>query len=141
MDNRARRDTARLPGAAERPGILSAPVCGRSNRIPEVLSTPDRSIRWLAFYGVTADEGFSATYDIVVLDDAFQGSIRRSVAAGAQVCGYLSLGEIRTSDRLLAVAGSRGSAAGESGLAGNPSRRRQTSSHGARSSSTGRFRR
>ena len=58
-------------------------------------------MRWLAFYGATADESVLAIYDIVVLDSAFQGSISRVADAGARVCGYLSLGEIRTSDSLL----------------------------------------
>jgi len=63
-----------------------------------VLSRPNKSLRWLAFYGMTADEGILGGYDIVVLDQAYQGSIRQVVAAGAQVCGYLSLGEVRMAD-------------------------------------------
>lgn len=59
-------------------------------------------IRWLVFYGTTADETILASYDIVILDFGFQGSISRIAAAGgARVCGYASLGEIRTSDPLL----------------------------------------
>ena len=58
------------------------------------------SIRWLPFYGVRADETVLKTYDIVVLDPEFQASIGTLAAAGTHVCGYLSLGEIRTSDPL-----------------------------------------
>lgn len=53
---------------------------------------------WLVFYGPTADERLLSSYDIVVLDSMFQGSIAAVAKAGARVCGYLSLGEIRTSD-------------------------------------------
>ena len=60
------------------------------------------SLRWLAFYGVNADESVLASYDVVVLDSGFQGSVRRIARTGARVCGYISLGEIRTSDPALA---------------------------------------
>jgi polysaccharide biosynthesis protein PelA len=63
--------------------------------VPPTIGT---SFRWLAFYGVAAEEAVLAAYDIVVLDSAFQGSIGQLAAAGSRVCGYLSLGEIRTSD-------------------------------------------
>lgn len=59
-------------------------------------------IRWLAFYGVSADEAILATYDIVVLDPGFRGSISLVAGSGTRVCGYLSLSEIRTSDPFLA---------------------------------------
>ena len=62
---------------------------------------PAKSIRWIAFYGATADESVLATYDIVILDPAFQGSLDVVVSLGARICGYLSLGEIRTSDPCL----------------------------------------
>ena len=61
----------------------------------------ENSIRWLAFYGVTADEAILATYDIVVLDPAFQGSIGLVAGPATRVCGYLSLGEVRTADPFL----------------------------------------
>jgi uncharacterized protein (TIGR01370 family) len=56
------------------------------------------SIKWMVFYGPTADEQLLASYDIVILDSMFQGSIPAVSRSGARVCGYLSLGEIRTSD-------------------------------------------
>ena len=52
----------------------------------------------MAFYGITADESILATYDLVVLDLGYQGSINLIARTGTKVCGYLSLGEIRTSD-------------------------------------------
>ena len=76
----------------------------------------------------TAEEAVLATYDIVVLDPAFQGSISPVAAAGARVCGYLSLGEIRTSDPFVDTSRRCGAAGGEPGLAGNPPRRCQAPS-------------
>jgi polysaccharide biosynthesis protein PelA len=55
-----------------------------------------RKLRWVVFYGQSADEAMLATYDIVVLDPGFLGSIAAVAKSGAQVFGYLSLGEIRT---------------------------------------------
>ncbi len=59
-------------------------------------------LTWLAFYGVTADEARLATYDIVVLDLGFRGSVAAIADTGTRVCGYVSLGEVRTSDPLFA---------------------------------------
>ena len=59
-----------------------------------------RSIRWLVFYGESAEEAAFAGYDIIVLDRGYRGSIPKIAARGARVCGYLSLCEIRTSDPL-----------------------------------------
>lgn len=67
-----------------------------------VVWAAERPIRWTVFYGVAADEAVLAAYDIVVLDPAFQGSISAVAGSGARVCGYLSLGEIRTADRSFA---------------------------------------
>jgi polysaccharide biosynthesis protein PelA len=54
--------------------------------------------KWIAFYGQTADEQALASYDVVILDPLFQGSIPVVGQAGATVCGYVSLGEIRMDD-------------------------------------------
>ena len=54
--------------------------------------------KWIAFYGQTADEELLASYDIVILDRMFKGSIDAVAKSGACVCGYLSLGEINASD-------------------------------------------
>jgi hypothetical protein len=55
-----------------------------------------KNLRWVVFYGQTADEATLATYDIVILDPGFLGSIEAVGRSGAQLFGYLSLGEIRT---------------------------------------------
>ncbi|MEK9281885.1 endo alpha-1,4 polygalactosaminidase [Bradyrhizobium sp. ISRA442] len=74
----------------------------RAARSIEASAVAPKPIRWLAFYGATAEEAVLATYDIVVLDPAFQGSISLVADAGGKVCGYLSLAEIRMSDPLVA---------------------------------------
>src|SRR5260370_7745112 len=82
-------------------GLLSGATGKPNSSEASVFPTAENSIRWLAFYGVTAEEAILATYDIVVLDSGFQGSISLVAGAGARVCGYLSLGEIRISDPFL----------------------------------------
>ena len=100
IDGQAGGHTRRIFLAATAALLSAAPVKSRLSAASFVPKAGN-SIRWLAFYGATADESVLATYDIVVLDSAFQGSISRVADAGARVCGYLSLGEIRTSDSLL----------------------------------------
>src|SRR5262249_46396708 len=56
------------------------------------------AIKWVVFYGPSADASILSAYDIVILDSMFQGPIPAIAKAGARVCGYLSLGEIKTSD-------------------------------------------
>jgi uncharacterized protein (TIGR01370 family) len=82
-------------------GLLSAATGKPNSSEASVCPTAGNSIRWLAFYGAAAEEAILSTYDIVVLDPAFQGSISLVAGAGTRVCGYLSLGEIRTSDPFL----------------------------------------
>src|SRR4029077_4788679 len=82
--------------------LLSAATGKRNSSEASPFPTAKKPIRWLAFYGMTADEVILATYDIVGLDSAFQGSINLVGGKGTRVCGYLSLGEIRTSDPFLA---------------------------------------
>jgi polysaccharide biosynthesis protein PelA len=60
------------------------------------------SVRWMAYYGETADEQMLSSYDIVMLDPGFKGSIGQVAKAGARVCAYLSLGEIRSTDPFFA---------------------------------------
>jgi uncharacterized protein (TIGR01370 family) len=55
-------------------------------------------VNWIVFYGETADEQMLSAYDLVVLDPMFKGSIAAIAQTGARLCGYLSLGEIRTAD-------------------------------------------
>jgi len=59
-----------------------------------------RSLRWVAFYGQAADEDVLSTYDLVVLDPMFAGSIERIAGQGRRICGYLSLGETRSTDQV-----------------------------------------
>jgi uncharacterized protein (TIGR01370 family) len=81
-------------------GLLAAGTANPSRSETDALGRSSDSIKWLAFYGVSADEAILATYDVVVLDPEFQGSIDAVAGGGARVCGYVSLGEIRTSDPL-----------------------------------------
>jgi polysaccharide biosynthesis protein PelA len=75
-------------------GLLSA--AAMSGAASDAQARGD-AIRWLVFYGITADEAVLASYDIVVLDPAFQGSI--SLGPGTRVHSYLSLAEMKTDDR------------------------------------------
>jgi hypothetical protein len=61
-----------------------------------------RALRWLTVDGQACDEQVLAGYDIVVLDPSFRGSVAAVASDGALVCGYLSVGEIRTSDPFFA---------------------------------------
>jgi hypothetical protein len=79
-------------------GLLSAAAGKAHATEADVLHAAEKPIRWLAFYGVTAEEATLATYDIVVLDHGFQGAIGLVASPTTRVCGYVSLGEIRTSD-------------------------------------------
>jgi polysaccharide biosynthesis protein PelA len=82
-------------------GILSTVTDGRSLLQASPIPATQQAIRWLAFYGVTADESILAGYDLVILDPGYQGSIDLIARTGTKVCGYLSLAEIRTSDRFM----------------------------------------
>jgi uncharacterized protein (TIGR01370 family) len=76
--------------------MAANPVWTIRSRAAKVAS--GRSTKWVAFYGQTADEQVLSSYDIVVLDPTFQGSIGEVAKAGARPCGYLSLGEISVSN-------------------------------------------
>jgi polysaccharide biosynthesis protein PelA len=62
----------------------------------------ERQLKWLAFYGQTADERVLASYDVVVLDPMFQGCLAQVGKDGARLCGYISLGEVRVADSIYA---------------------------------------
>lgn len=82
-----------------RRSFLKVGACFLSGaKATRALGSAAKTIRWLAFYGARADEAVLGSYDIVVLDPGFQGSIGRIAGSGARVCSYLSLAEIRTSD-------------------------------------------
>jgi polysaccharide biosynthesis protein PelA len=53
-------------------------------------------LTWVVYYGQTADEQLLSTYDIVILDPGFLGSIELVKANGAQIYGYVSMGEVST---------------------------------------------
>ena len=55
----------------------------------------DNRLKWLAFYGQSADDDALSAYDLVVLDPRFQGDLARIGAGGSRLCAYLSLGEVR----------------------------------------------
>ena len=78
-----------------------------------------RALRWVAFYGQTADEDVLATYDLVVLDPMFLGSLERVAGQGSRICGYLSLGEARSTDPVFGRIPSGIPAGGKPRLAGN----------------------
>jgi uncharacterized protein (TIGR01370 family) len=61
-------------------------------------SSSERGVKWIAFYGWTAPEAVLAEYDLVILDPMFNGAVDGVAEQGATVCGYLSLGEIRSAD-------------------------------------------
>jgi uncharacterized protein (TIGR01370 family) len=80
-------------------GVLSAAAgCQSQSSEAGPLPAVSGSIRWLAFYGVHADELTLNAYRVVILDPSFHGPIDRVADAGTRVCGYLSLGEIKVSD-------------------------------------------
>lgn len=91
-----RRGTATRRAILKTCGTLvaggAALYVGRS--VIEALS----SVKWVAFYGQTADETVLSRYNVVVLDPAFKGSITGIAKDGACVCAYLSLGEMRITD-------------------------------------------
>jgi uncharacterized protein (TIGR01370 family) len=79
-------------------GVLALTASGSWVTLSRAASAD--SIRWLVFYGESADEAALAGYNIIILDPGYRGSIPKIVARGPRVCGYLSLCEIRTSDPL-----------------------------------------
>ncbi|RBP07130.1 uncharacterized protein (TIGR01370 family) [Roseiarcus fermentans] len=103
MIGTGRRPTASAPGLTRRDLLLAAGALivatanGDASRA-SALPANARRIRWLAFYGATADEAVLGGYDLVVLDPGFTGDLGRIASRGARVCGYVSLGEIRTAD-------------------------------------------
>jgi uncharacterized protein (TIGR01370 family) len=76
---------------------LAAGSCKPSNWLA-MKAASAQGVKWLAFYGETADEQELSRYDLVVLDPMFKGSKDMIAHAGARLCGYLSLGEISTTD-------------------------------------------
>src|SRR5437764_7172228 len=90
-ENPMRRTILKLCAA-----LVASSVWSAGSRASKV--SPERSLKWIAFYGQTSDEQVLSSYDIVILDSMFKGSVAIVAEAGARVCAYLSLGEIRKSD-------------------------------------------
>jgi polysaccharide biosynthesis protein PelA len=80
-------------------GLLSGAAMSSGSWQCAAAADEAHHLRWLAFYGVSADEAVLACYDIVVLDPGFQGSISLVSGPGTRACGYISLAEIKTTDR------------------------------------------
>ena len=78
-------------------GVIRTALAARATR-PVAPWGRDGRLKWLAFYGQTADEAVLSGYDVVVLDPTFQGDLARVAAGGTRLCAYLSLGEIRQAD-------------------------------------------
>jgi uncharacterized protein (TIGR01370 family) len=53
------------------------------------------------FYGVNADPRRLARFNVVVLDPAFQGSISDYERSGGLSCGYISIGEVAKTQKLM----------------------------------------
>lgn len=77
-------------------GLLALAMSGTGRVLLKVYGT--RTIKWTAFYGVEADEKLLGSYDLVILDPGYKGSIDAIVAGGARVFAYISLAEIRTTN-------------------------------------------
>jgi len=73
---------------------LTRRTCARSRDLGPWLS-------WVLFYGVNADPGMLARYNIIVLDPAFEGSIEDCAAGGAKTFAYISLGEFATTQKFV----------------------------------------
>lgn len=86
-----------LAAVAAAVGIGPAKGAAGATR-PDMPVERDRRLKWLAFYGESADEAALSAYDLVVLDPMFQGDLAR-VGAGNSLCAYLSLGEVRRADK------------------------------------------
>jgi polysaccharide biosynthesis protein PelA len=75
---------------------LIAPSLIVSARARQPQPVRQKLLNWVVYYGQTADERLLATYDIVILDPGFLGSLELIKSGGAQIYGYVSLGEVRT---------------------------------------------
>lgn len=71
-------------------------VCASRARAKATAVAPRNSPwkNWIVYYGADADCETLSSYDVIVLDPAFKGSIEKCQAKGAKTLAYLSLGEI-----------------------------------------------
>jgi uncharacterized protein (TIGR01370 family) len=90
----SRRQTLVLLG-----GSVTAPCMSRS------ATAQGRRLRsgwtWAVFYGMNADPRVLARFDVVVLDPSYRGAIMDYAAHGGVPCGYISLGEIARTQKLM----------------------------------------
>ena len=79
-------------------GMVDLNTTGRAvaTTRPSLMRGEQRRLRWLAFYGQSADEAVLSSYDLVVLDPMFQGDLARIGDGAGHLCAYLSLGEVDT---------------------------------------------
>ncbi|MCB1505176.1 MAG: endo alpha-1,4 polygalactosaminidase [Hyphomicrobiaceae bacterium] len=77
-------------------GILALAISGTGRLLWKAYG--GRSIKWAAFYGVEANEDLLGSYELVILDPEYRGSIKAISERGARICAYLSLAEIRTAN-------------------------------------------
>jgi uncharacterized protein (TIGR01370 family) len=77
-------------------GVAVSSLLARRPAAARAAFDGESPLRWVVFYGQTANEDVLAGYDIVILDPAFKGSLARIGMGRASVCGYLSIGEVRT---------------------------------------------
>ena len=80
-----------------RRALLQAAMAAAATWATSAVAAPQH-MKWIAYYGQTADVATLAGYDLVILDPGFRGSIPAVKEAGARVCAYLSLGETRQTD-------------------------------------------
>jgi len=77
-------------------GLLALAISGAGRALIRVYG--NRPIKWIAFYGVDADEKILGAYDLVILDPGYKGSIDAIVEGGARVFAYMSLAEMRATN-------------------------------------------
>lgn len=88
---------ALLAAAVAALGIRATEGAAATTR-PDVPEGREGRLKWLAFYGQSADEAALSAYDLLVLDPTFQGDLARVGAGGGLLCAYFSLGEVRRGD-------------------------------------------
>jgi uncharacterized protein (TIGR01370 family) len=86
----SRRRTLRLLGV----GLSALVAATRCAFAREGELTPN--LTWVVFYGVEADPNLLSSFDVIVLDPAFQGRLDPFESKGSKLFGYISLGEIST---------------------------------------------
>jgi polysaccharide biosynthesis protein PelA len=81
--------------------IVSAVVLARAAKARTRDLRPGAS--WVIYYGANADPETLSRYDVIILDPAFQGSIKDCAVHGAKTFGYLSLGEFAKAGKFVSL--------------------------------------